>query len=364
MKKVLILSNHHTYTYNFRKEIIEQLLDEGFKVHLVLPYGEKVELLKEMGCQYTELPLDRRGTNLFTDLKLLKNYYTIIKQYNPDVVLSYTIKPNIYGGMACRFLNKPFFPNITGLGTAVEKKSILQYIITFLYKVSLKNAHCIFFQNEDNKLFFKEKKLLNGEYEVIPGSGVNTEKFDYIDYPHDENINFMFISRIMKEKGIDQFLEAASYIKEKYPKTQFHVLGFCEENYESILNEYQNKGIIKYHGLQDDVRKFHEISHCTIHPTYYPEGISNVLLESASSGRPIITTNRVGCKEVVEVGKNGYLVEQQNTRDLIHKIEMFLSLDYDKHREMGINGREKVKKEFDRKIIVGKYIKQIYNIIN
>lgn len=359
MKKIVILSNHDAYTYNFRKEIIQKLINENYDVHIVLPYGEKVEHLKKMGCHFIDLPLDRRGMNPLTDLKLLYNYYKIIKRIKPDAVMSYTIKPNVYGGIVCRKLRIPFFPNVTGLGSAVEKESISQKVLIQLYKTTFKTASCVFFQNQENRNFFKEKKIKINNYQVIPGSGVNLTHFSLLEYPPAETIEFIFISRIMKEKGIDQYIDAAKYIKKKYPFTRFHVLGFCEENYEEKLKQLEKENILQYHGMQSDVRKFHKISHCTIHPTYYPEGMSNVLLESAASGRPIITTNRSGCREVVNDYVNGYIVEQENSKDLIEKIELFLNISYEEKKAMGLAGRAKVMKEFDRKIVVDAYMEQI-----
>lgn len=163
----------------------------------------------------------------------------------------------------------------------------------------------------------------------------------------------------MKQKGIDQFLDAAMYIGKKYSNTQFHILGFCEESYEEKLKNMHEKGIIQYHGMQSDVRMFHKISHYTIHPTYYPEGMSNVLLESAACGRPIITTNRSGCREIVDNGINGYVVEQQNSQELIEKIEKFLALTSEEKRQKGLAGRAKVEREFDRQIVINSYKNEI-----
>lgn len=365
MKHILILSNHHNYTYNFRKEIIQALLDKKYKVTVVQPYGEKVEKLKEMGCVTIDLPLDRRGLNPIKDIQLLFSYYKILKQERPDAVLSYTIKPNTYGGIACRLLKIPFYPNITGLGTAVENDGPLQTILVRLYRFAFKKAACIFFQNEENRQFFIDRKIAPGKHTVIPGSGINLQEFPLLDYPSDEQINFLFISRIMKEKGIDQYLEAAEYIKNKYPNTNFHILGFCEdEAYLLRLKELEQRGIVQYHGMQNNVQEFHKISHCTIHPTYYPEGMSNVLLESAASGRPIITTDRSGCREIVDHGVNGYRCNVRDSNNLIEKIEKFLSLTYEDKKEMGIKGRAKVASEFDRYIIVKSYTNEIQSQIN
>ncbi|KMK91017.1 glycosyltransferase family 4 protein [Rossellomorea marisflavi] len=362
MKKVVILSNHHAYTYNFRKEIIQRLIEKKYKVIVVVPYGEKVELLKEMGCEYIDLPLDRRGMNPINDFGLFLKYLKIIKSVKPDAVLSYTVKPNIYGGLVCRLLNIPFYPNVTGLGSAVENESFVQKILVNMYKISYKKAKCIFFQNKENKEFFRNKNISVKNSRILPGSGVNTKYFSLLPYPSDETINFVFISRIMREKGIEQYLEAAEFIRGKYLNTRFHILGFCEEDYEERLEELEKKGIISYHGMQSDVREFHKIAHCTIHPTYYPEGMSNVLLESAASGRPVITTNRSGCREVVNDQVNGYIVEPRDTNDLIQKIEQFLNLEHEKRMQMGLAGRKKIELEFDRKYVVNAYLEEIQSL--
>ncbi|AOM81652.1 glycosyltransferase family 4 protein [Salisediminibacterium beveridgei] len=359
MKKVLILSNHHSYTYNFRKEIIQAIIDEGYKVYIVQPYGEKVENLKKMGCECINLSLDRRGTNILTDAILFKNYYKIMKKIKPDVVLTYTVKPNIYGGFASRLLKIPHIPNITGLGTAIENKSIMQKIMFMMHRTALKRSSCIMFQNEENKKIFEREKIGKGKYRLIPGSGVNIEHFDLLDYPSQRSTEFVFISRIMEEKGIDQYLEAAEYIKKKYPETKFHICGFCEGNYEDKLQQFEKDGVIKYHGMINDVREILNHTHCTVHPTFYPEGMSNVLLESAASGRPIITTDRSGCREIVDDEVNGYIVEQENTNDLVNKIENFLSLKHQKKMNMGLSGRQKVVMEFDRKFVVSAYMEEI-----
>ena len=292
-------------------------------------------------------------------MKLLSYYKKIIKDVNPDIVLSYTIKPNIYGGMACKSLKVPYISNITGLGTAVEKDGLMQKISIVLYKIAFKKISCVFFQNTENRQFFIDKKIAVDKHRLIPGSGVNLEHFKVLESPSEETTEFVFISRIMKEKGIDQYLEAAEHIRSKYPDTRFHICGFCEEAYEDKLKMLQDKGIVIYHGMLRDVREILKETHCTIHPTYYPEGMSNVLLESTACGRPIITTDRSGCREVVDDGVNGYVVEQKNGQDLIEKIEMFLELDYEAKKQMGLAGREKVEKEFDRKIVVEAYVEEM-----
>jgi glycosyltransferase involved in cell wall biosynthesis len=360
--KILVLANFGMGLYNFRRELIEELIKQNHEVFISLPNDEYVPRLESLGCRFINTPVSRRGTNPITDFKLLLNYKKIIKNVKPNVVLTYTIKPNVYGGLACRLAKVPYLANITGLGTAVENGGLLQKLTLFLYKISLKKAKCVFFQNKENEEFLTQRNIISGNYKILPGSGVNLNHYAILDYPSNDKVNFLFISRVMKEKGINQYLDAATYIKKKYPYTVFHVVGFCEDEYEDKLREMQNKEIIKYHGKQSDVRKFHNISHCTIHPTYYPEGMSNVLLESAACGRPIITTDRSGCREIVDDGVNGYLVVKENSQDLIRKIQKFLALNQEEKKYMGLEGRKKIEREFDRQIVVRSYLDEMMDI--
>ncbi|MGX4668314.1 glycosyltransferase family 4 protein [Cerasibacillus sp. JNUCC 74] len=363
MKKVLFLVNHDVVIYNFRLEIVERLLKEGYEVFISSPYGERIDDLVSMGCTYVEASLSRHGTNIMEEMKLITYYKKVIKDIKPDIVLSFTIKPNIYGGIACKYLNVPYIANITGLGTAVENPGIMQKVSILLYKYAFSKINCVFFQNQENQQFFIDRKIAIGKHKLIPGSGVNLERFRVQEFPTEETIQFVFISRIMKQKGIDQYLEAAKYIKETHPKTSFHICGFCEEEYEDTLEKLHSQEIIFYHGMVRNVVDVIKTSHCIVHPTYYPEGMSNVLLEASSSGRPIITTNRSGCKEIVDNGVNGYIVEPRNSNDLIEKIEKFLKLSLEEKRKMGLAGRKKVEKEFDRQIVVDAYVNQIQNEI-
>jgi len=359
---VAILSNDHIWTYNLRKEVIQAILRQGHKVLLLMPYGEKVADLCDIGCNFIDVSYERHGTNVIKEIKLLYLYRKHLKKIKPDVVLSYTIKPNIYGGIVCRNLKIPFIPNITGLGTAIENGGIIQNITLILYKYALKKAKIVFFQNSENRDFMLKKHIVKDNYALLTGSGVNLNHYQVLDYPPQDHIEFAFISRIMKEKGIDQYLDAAKYIRKKYPNTKFHVCGFCEQEYDQILKKLNDDGIIIYHGMVRDVRTILQSVHCTIHPTYYPEGLSNVLLESCACGRPIITTDRSGCREVIEDGVNGFVCKQKDSEDLIKQIEKFIALPYEKKKEMGIAGRAKVEKEFDRQLVVNAYIKEIKKI--
>lgn len=359
MKKILILANNDIGLYNFRKELLERLLKENYKVYISLPMGDRVKEMEEMGCHYIETEINRHGMNPFQDLKLLLYYKKIMKECKPDYILGYTIKPNIYGAIAARSKKVPFIANITGLGSAVENESIVQKILIMLYKFAFRDVKKVFFQNTANMQFFESKKIAIGKYGLLPGSGVNLEKYEIQPYPECKKYHFLFISRIMKEKGIDQYLEAAQKIREKYQNTEFHICGFCEEEYEEKLQKLQKEGAITYHGLINNVSEFLKEIHCVVHPTYYPEGLSNVLLEACASGRPIITTNRPGCREVVEDGRNGFVVEERNADDLFHKIEQFILMSDEDKKNMGVFGRKKVENEFNREIVIEAYMKEI-----
>lgn len=359
MSKVLFLVNHDVVIYNFRLELVERLLADGHQVVISSPYGERIEDLKALGCEYREIDIARHGMNPVKELKLISDYKKLLDQVKPDMVFAYTIKPNIYGSIACRSRKVPCVTNITGLGTAVENGGLVQKITVLLYKYAFTKVQRVFFQNTENMQFFVDHKIALGKHDLLPGSGVNLQRFEVLEYPETDTVEFAFISRIMKEKGIDQYLEAAEHIRSKYPNTVFHVCGFCEDAYEDKLKDLTDKGIINYHGMVRDIKGFLEGIHCTIHPTYYPEGLSNVLLESSACARPIITTDRSGCREVIDDGVNGYVVKQQDSQDLIEKIEKFLKLSVAERKAMGLAGRAKVEREFDRQIVVEKYVEEV-----
>lgn len=358
MKTVLLVSNISAGLLNFRHELIETLLKENRVVILATDTG-RVEEAKAMGCEYHEFAMKTHGTNPLAELKLISAYKKKIKEIAPDLVLTYTIKPNIYAGMACASLGIPYVANITGLGTAVENGGAIQKITLPLYKYGLRKAQKVFFQNRTNMEFMVNRGIVKGPHELIPGSGVNLEKYPLLDYPNGDTIDFVFIARIMKEKGIDQYLDAAKAIRERHPETRFHVCGKCDKEYESILKELNDNGTIIYHGRISDVVGMHRVSSCTIHPTYYPEGMSNVLLESCACGRPVITTDRPGCREVVDDGVNGFLIKEKSSQDLIEKVEKFLSFSWEERKAMGMAGRAKVEREFDRQIVIDKYLGEI-----
>lgn len=362
MSKILFLVNHDVVIYNFRLELVEQLIESGHQVVISSPYGDRIEDLKALGCEYYDMHMTRHGMNPIKELSLISAYKKLLYKVKPDIVFSYTIKPNIYGAIACRKYHVPCVANITGLGTAVEYGGITQKIAILLYRYAFTEVQRVFFQNDENRQFFAKHRIAVEKHALLPGSGVNLQRFCPLSYPSDKKIEFVFISRIMKEKGIDQYLEAAEHIHNRYPDTAFHVCGFCEQAYEEKLKDLSERGIIIYHGMVKDVRTILKDMHCTVHPTYYPEGISNVLLESLACARPIITTDRAGCREVVDDGVNGFICKQKDSVDLIKQIEKFLALSNEQRKEMGLAGRQKVEREFDRQIVVNAYLNELEKV--
>lgn len=357
--KILILANKSTGLFNFRGELLKTLRSLDHEVYISVPKGDFVEEMEQMGCHVIDTQVSRHGMNPFTDLKLLATYKSIIKTVKPDIVFSYTIKPNVYGGYACRSCGVPYVANVTGLGSALENGGILQKITLALYKTGLRKAQRVFFQNEENQNFMVSHKVVNDNYSLLPGSGVNLDKFSALPYPGEDSLQFTYIGRVMKAKGIEQYLNAAQYISKKYPNTKFHVCGYCETEYQGKLDELVKNGTVIYHGMIRNVREVLKDVHCTIHPSFYPEGMSNVLLESCACSRPIITTDRSGCREVVDDGVNGFVVKQRDSADLIEKVEKFIALPYEEKKKMGEAGREKVEKNFSRQIVVDAYLKEL-----
>lgn len=360
--KILILSNHSIVVYNFHKELVQELLTEGYQVFLSLPYDKRVAEMIEWGCRHVETVVDRRGMNFRRDLHLYRKYKQIIEEIEPAVVLTFTVKPNIYGGLVCQKYNIPYVVNVTGLGTSFQKKFLLTYLVTKLSKASFKKADIIFFQNEKNQQILREANVLEDvNSEVLPGAGVNLLDYSYSELPPKDPIIFLFAGRIMQEKGIDNYLEAAKLIKTKYPHTRFDVIGFIEEtdsHYKEILEQYQVSGYVNYLGFQQDVKPYFERAHCLVQPSYH-EGLSNVLLEAAALGRILIASNIPGCREVVDVGKNGFTFTAGSTEALVDCLERFLQLSSTEMNAMSANSRKKVENDFNRDIVVDAYMERV-----
>lgn len=356
--KIMILANHDVGLYQFRKELIEELLKDN-EVVISLPDGEMIDLLTRMGCKYIYTEIDRRGINPFRDIKLVFDYKKIIMSERPDLIITYTIKPNIYGGYVCSKLKIPYAINITGLGTAFEKGGLLKKLVTFLYKISCKKAKVVFFENEANRNLFVEERIVDKEKTYrLNGAGVNLKKYSLLDYPRDNRIKFLFMGRVMAEKGITELFEAMKRLIGEGVNCELNVIGGYEENFKAVIEKYESEGWLHYFGYQKDVRPFIEACHCMVLPSWH-EGMANTNLEGAASGRPIITTNIPGCKEAVIDNRTGFLVKKRDVNDLYIKLKCFTEMSYEKRKNMGIEGRKHMEKVFDKTKVVRETINEL-----
>jgi glycosyltransferase involved in cell wall biosynthesis len=349
----------------FRMNLIKQLQERGFKVIAIAPYDEYSNKLQEQGVEYIPISINNKGTSPKDDLKLIYNLYTIYKIFSPDCILHFTIKPNIYGSIAAQLLRIPVINNITGLGTVFLKDSIIQTITKSLYKFAFKKVDKVFFQNDDDKKFFMVNNLVDkNKADVLPGSGVDTKKFaPRKDTNKTTEMVFLLIARVIRDKGIIEYVNAAKSIKEKYVGVEFQLLGQLGTINKSAIGQdevedWQKENIINYLGTAEDVRDTIANADCIVLPSYR-EGTSKTLLEAASMGKPIITTDVPGCNNVVNDGENGYLCRVKDTIDLADKIEMMINLSSDEREIMGSNGRAKMVNEFEEEIVIQKYLDAI-----
>lgn len=359
--RIVILTNADIGLYKFRKELVEQLCKSN-EVYIVLPDGKLIEQLKKIGCKFIKFDFNRRGMNPFADLNQIKKYMKLLKDIKPDIVLTYTIKPNIYGGIACQIRGIPYIANVTGLGTTIENGGLLRFISTTLYKAGLKKASCVFFQNKDNQKFFLDKKIVKGKTRLIPGSGVNIDTYNLEPYPSDrDGIRFLFVGRIMKDKGIGELLQAIQKIHKINLGVTLDIVGWSDENYSDALKVAEAAGAIRYHGFQLDLHPYYSNCHCVVLPSYH-EGTANVMLEASSTGRPVITTRVPGCQETFDEGITGFGCDVKNTESLINAMDHFLSITQEKREQMGKSAREKMIKEYDRKIVLTAYKEEIETV--
>lgn len=357
-KRVLILANSASGLYDFRNELLLRLL-ENYEVHVSLPDAETVPELLEEGCKIHSIPMERRGMNPLKDSKLMLSYYKLMKLIRPDVVLTYTIKPNIYGSLCARVRRIPYLVNITGLGSVFEGGGMLQKFVTFLYRVALKDASCIFFQNAKNREIFESFGIKGKSDRLVPGSGVNLERHRFEEYPSwEEPVTLLYVGRIMKEKGTDELLYAAEQIKKEYPDVRFELIGNYEDDYKDVMEEKQKAGIVHLTGYQKIIHPYYQTASAVMMPSYH-EGMSNVVLEAAATGRPVLASDIPGCREGFDDGVTGVGFAPRDKEAFLNAVRKFLQLSYEERKEMGFNARRKMEREFDRTIVVDAYLKEI-----
>ncbi len=356
-KKILIMTNHSFMLWQFRRELIAELLKEN-TVILSMPCGEHVDDFRKLGCKIINTDIDRRGINPFTDITLLRRYFYYLKKVKPDLVITYSIKPNIYGGFACRMSKIPYCVNVQGLGTAFQKP-LLAWLVGFMYKIALKDAKTVFFENEGNAKVFQDKKIIPiKKQKILHGAGINLERFYFREYPNNDRVHFLYVGRIMKEKGIDELFAAVRSLYAERKDFVLDIVGFYEDDYKEQVNNLVQDGIAIYHGFQENPIPYYAASDCIVLPSYH-EGMSNVLLEAAAIGRPLITSDIPGCREAVDPGLSGILVKVKNTDSLRDGMEIFLDKTLDERILMGKAGRQKMEREFDKAQVVKETIQAL-----
>ena len=356
-KKILIITNHSYMLYRFRKELIQKLLEDS-EVVISTPFVGHETDLKELGANCIKTEVDRRSINPFTDLKLLRTYKTILKQEKPDLVITYSIKPNIYAGYLCGKMKIPFCANVQGLGTAFQK-ALLSNLVTVMYRTAFRKVETVFFENQANAQAFVRRRILPAKKEVVlSGAGINLEEYRYRQYPDNEKVHFLYLGRIMKEKGMDELFGAVEQLRKDGCEFILDLVGFFEDEYKKQVEQLQSEGIVRFYGFQENPKPYYAQTDCVVLPSYH-EGMSNVLLEAAASGRAIITTDIPGCREAVDNGKSGMLCKVKSTDSLYKAMKRFTELSREKRELLGKAGREKMEREFDKKKVVEETVKVI-----
>lgn len=355
MSTILILTNSSGGLYDFRNELLVRLLEQH-RVIISLPDATKAGELEAEGCEIITTPINRRGVNPREDAKLFWEYRKLLKKIKPDLAITYTIKPNVYGGFACRLLRIPYIATITGLGGAFDRKGLFLKMIVMMYRVGLKKAECVFFQNTENRDIFAGYHIRGKKERLVNGSGVNLERHSFEEYPRNGKTTFLFVGRVMKERGILEYLEAAVRLHRE--DVEFAILGYCDEDYQDLLNEYEEKGIISQWGFQTEVHPFLAKASAIVVASFH-EGMSNALIEAAATGRPVIASDISGCREAFEEGVTGFGFRPGDADDLIRAMEGFLELSLEEKAAMGKAARGKMEREFDREMVVGAYVDEV-----
>jgi glycosyltransferase involved in cell wall biosynthesis len=361
-KRVALVVNSSWNIFNFRLNLIRGIQAQGYEVILIAPYDKYSEILKKE-FKYFNIKINNKGTNPIEDIRTFMEFYTIYKLTKPDLVLHFTIKPNIYGSLACRLLGIKTINNIAGLGTLFIKDNLMTSFAKLLYKFSQEKVDKVFFQNKDDyKMFIINRLVKQAKSSILPGSGVDVSRFKPIEYHKKDNIfRFLLVGRMLWDKGVGEYIEAIKIIKTKYDNVEFQLLGFLDvDNRASISKKQMNKWVdddlVNYLGISDDVKKEISKVDCIVLPSFYREGTPKSLLEGASMAKPIITTDNVGCRDVVDDGVNGYLCKIKDSKDLAKKMQMMLNLSKSELKKMGENGRNKMIMEFNERIVIDNYL--------
>lgn len=350
-EKVLFITNHSYMFWQFRKELALEL-QKDYEVVISTPFVGHENDFADLGFRMIETNVDRRGINPVKDVKLIRTYAQMLKSEKPDKVITYSIKPNVYAGMLCRLGKIPYYVNVQGLGTAFQSKRMAN-IASVLYREACKGAETVFFENTGNaELFAKRNIVPESKQTILPGAGVNLDYYSYVPYPKNDKVRFLYLGRIMKEKGMDELFYAIQKLHDECgDKVVLDLVGFFEDEYKDTVNKLVEDGIAVFHGFQADPRPYYAQADCVVLPSYH-EGMSNVLLEAASTGRALITSNIPGCKEAVDMGDNGLLCKVKDKESLYKAMKKMAELTPEKRASIGMNGRKKMEREFAKDKVV------------
>ena len=356
-RKILIITNHSYMLWQFRRELIEALMQEN-EVVLSMPFVGRQEAFMAMGLKCVDTALSRRGVNPAAELCLMHTYDALLKAERPDLVITYSIKPNIYAGMMCEKNGIPFCANVQGLGTAFQSGGLAGFV-TLLYRRALRDARVVFFENRENAAEFQRRGIVPGSRAVVlPGAGINLDRFAYQPYPENGRVHFLYLGRLMREKGMEELFQAAIRLADEGEPFFLDLVGFFEDGYQDAAALLEKRGIAKFHGFREDPRPFYAGADCVVLPSYH-EGMSNVLLEAAAVGRPLIATDIPGCREAVCDGRTGFLVPARDTGSLYAAMKRMLRLAPSRRAEMGRLGREKMAREFPKETVVARTLSAI-----
>lgn len=371
MLTIAITSNTSWYLYNFRKNTILALINSGYRVVAIAPKDDYSKKLQELGAEHYHVGIDQGGTNPVKDILTLCGLVHLYRKIRPAVVLNFTPKNNIYSTLAANLVGAKSINNIAGLGMVFINENLTAKLARFLYKISQPKAHAIFFQNEDDLALFVKYKLAPLEItNRVPGSGADLSRFSVAPSQDDGTVRFLLIARMLYDKGIGHYVEAARELKAKYGNVvEFRLLGFLDVNNPSAVSKqdmqsWVDEGIVNYLGTSDSVEKEIAEIDCMVLPSFYREGVPKSLLEACAMGKPIVTTDNVGCRETVDDGINGYLCEPRSTASLVDKLELMITHSHEQRVEMGLQSRAKVENEFDEKIVINKYLKAVKSALS
>lgn len=359
MKKVLIITNHSFMFWQFRRELVAAMVERGYKVVLAFPFGDRIDDLRKLGCELIHTPMDRRSVSPLKERALYRQYKQIIQQQKPDMVITYSIKPNIYAGRICGKLGIPFCVNVQGLGTAFQTPLAAKFA-SAMYRVSMKKAKVVFFENEENARYFRDNQIVAPEQQVVlNGAGINMEHYALEPYPDHARVHFLYLGRLMREKGVDELFSAVRRLYQDGERCFLHLVGFFEDSYSDQVADLEAMGVCQFHGFQMETRPFYAQADCVVLPSYH-EGMSNVLLEAASMGRPLIASNIPGCREAVDNGVTGFTCPVGDADALYQTMKRFLKLTREQREAMGIAGHAKMQAQFDKKRVVEQTLSAIF----